>query len=267
MTAAFLAATLVEPLAPGHYRSRYEAAWYQGRGAYGGVVAGQVMRALEHHLGDARRPVRSLTVHFCSPAAEGVADVHTRIERAGKLVTHATARVESAGVVVAVATATFGAARGGAPGYLDFVMPEVPAPETLTPVDADAPMPDFCRFFEYRYCVGSPPYSGAAVAEVGGWLRPRDATVLDAALCVGLMDAYPPSVLSRMDGFRAAATVDFTVQFFQTFPLAGSALDMHYLRTGRSRQAAEGYTEESQLLWTRDGTLLAQCRQLIAVLG
>lgn len=267
MTAAFLAATLVEPMEPGHYRSRYEAAWYQGRGAYGGVVAGQVLRALEHHLNDARRPVRSLTVHFCSPAVEGVADVHTRIERAGKLVTHATARVEGSGGVVAVATATFGAARGGAPGYQEFVMPEVPAPETLTPVSEDAPMPDFCRFFEYHFCVGPAPYSGGDVAEVGGWLRPRDPTVLDAPLCVGLMDAYPPSVLSRMDGFRAAASVDFSVQFFQTFPVAGLAPDARYLRTGRSRHASDGYTEESQLLWTQDGTLLAQCRQLVAVLG
>lgn len=267
MTAPFLAATLVEPLEPGHYRSRYEAAWYQGRGAYGGVVAGQVLRALEHHLNDPKRPVRSFTVHFCSPAAEGVAELHTRIERAGKLVTHATARVESGGAVVAVATATFGATRGGAPEYMEFAMPKVPAPGTLEPIPDDTPMPDFCRFFEYRYCVGSPPYSGASEAEVGGWLRPRVPTALDSTLCVGLMDAYPPSVLSRMDGFRAAASVDFSVQFFQTFPVAGIAPDAHYLRTGRSRQAAQGYTEETQLLWAQDGTLLAQCRQLVAVLG
>jgi acyl-CoA thioesterase len=267
MTAAFLVATVVEPLETGHYRSRYDAAWYQGKGAYGGVVAGQALRAMEHHVGDAKRSVRSLTVHFCSPAVEGVADVYTRIERAGKLVTHATARVEGAGGVVAVATATFGAARNGAPEYSEFVMPSVPAPGDVGRVPDDAPMPDFCRFFEYRFCVGSAPYSGSEVAEVGGWLRPREPTALDAALCVGLMDAYPPSVLARVDGFRPAASVDFSVQFFQSFPLTRIAPDAQYLRTGRSRQALEGYTEESQLLWAQDGTLLAQCRQLVAVLG
>ncbi|MBU8898812.1 thioesterase family protein [Corallococcus sp. H22C18031201] len=267
MTAAFLAATLVEPLNPGHYLARYTTPWYQGKGAYGGVVAGQVLRAMEHHVADAGRPVRSFTAHFCSPAVEGPAEIHTRLERAGKLVTHATARAENAAGVVCVATATFGGTRSGAVTYDEWVMPQVPPPSEVGMVPDDAPMPDFCRFFEYRYCVGAAPYSGADTAEVGGWLRPREPLTLDAALLVGLMDAYPPSVLSRVEGFRPAASVDFTVHFFHSLPREGLRPDMHYLRVGRSRQASEGYSEEFQQLWTEDGLLLAQCRQLVAVLG
>ncbi|MCP3136083.1 acyl-CoA thioesterase [Pyxidicoccus xibeiensis] len=267
MTAAFLAATTPELLSPGRYRVRFTTPWYQGRGAFGGVVAGAALRALEHYLGDARRPVRSLTAHFCSPAVEGEAEVLTRIERAGKHVTHATVRVENAAGVVCVASATFGASRGGTLEYFDMPRPKVPPPHEVPVVPDDVPMPTFCSFFEYRFCIGSAPYSGSSVAETGGWIRPKDPLVLDAPLCVGLMDAYPPAVLSRVDGFQAAASVDFTVDFFQPLSRPGLSADAYYLRTGRSRLAANGYSEDSQQLWTEGGELLAQCRQLIALLG
>ncbi len=267
MTAAFLAATTPELLSPGRYGIRFTRPWYQWRGAYGGVVAGTALRALEHHLGDAGRPVRSFTAHFCSPAVEGEAQVLTRIERAGKLVTHATVRVESAAGVVCVGSATFGASRGGEVEYLEFPRPELPPPHEIPEVPEDVPMPDFCRFFEIRYALGAAPYSGAPVAETGGWLRTREPLVLDAPLCVGLMDVYPPSVLSRLDTYRPAASVDLTMHFFHELPRPGLREDAYFLRTGRSRQAAEGYSDDFQQLWTEGGELLAQCRQLVAVLG
>ncbi len=267
MTAAFLAATTPELVSPGRYRARFTQPWYQGKGAYGGVVAGVALRALEHHVGAAERPVRSLTAHFCAPAVEGEAEVLTRIERAGRLVTHATARVENAAGVVCVASATFGAARGGTMEYFELTRPEVPSPHEVPVVPDDVPMPTFCRFFEYRFCLGGAPYSGGQVAETGGWIRPREPLPLDAPLCVGLMDAYPPSVLTRVDGFQAAATVDFRMDFFHALPRPGLREDAHILRTGRSRQAAEGYAEDSQQLWTEGGELLAQCHQLFALLG
>ena len=59
------------------------------------------------------------------------------------------------------------------------------------------------------------------------------------------------------------ASVDFTVDFFQTLPRPGLSADAHFLRTGRSRVAANGYSEDHQQLWTEDGELLAQCRERI----
>jgi acyl-CoA thioesterase len=233
---------------------------------YGGVVAGLLLRALEHHLGDTSRPVRSLTVHFCAPATEGEAELHTRMERSGRLVTHATARMQGPAGTLAVASATFGAARGSGLTYLEARAPEAPPPDTLPALPEDAPVPDFCRFFDYRYCLGGVPFSGAPVAEVGGWVRPREPLLLDSALCVGLLDSFPPSVLSRMEGFHMAASVDFTVHFFHALPRPGTRAEAWYLRTGRSRQAHEGFAEDLQELWTEQGELLAQCRQLVALL-
>jgi acyl-CoA thioesterase len=91
--------------------------------------------------------------------------------------------------------------------------------------------------------------------------------VLDAALCAGLMDAYPPSVLARVEGLRPVASVDFTMHFFHALPRPEERPGAQYLRTGHSRWAAGGFSEDYQELWSEDGTLIAQCRQLIAVLG
>jgi acyl-CoA thioesterase len=267
MTAPFLAATRITPLGEGLFRGRFDAPWYQGRGAFGGVVAGQLLRAMEHLVADPARPVRSLTVHFCAPATEGEAEVRGRIERSGKLITHATARIENATGVVAVASATFGISRPTSAVYVDAKRPEVPAPHQVGLVPEDAPMPTFCQFFEYRFCVGSAPYSGGA-PRTGGWIRPKgEPLTLDAALCVALLDAYPPSVLSAMEEVRPVASVDFTVHFFHALPRPGDRPGANYLRTGASRWAGEGFAEDFQELWTEEGELLAQCRQCIAVLG
>lgn len=267
MTAPFLAATHVTPLGEGRYRSRFEAPWYQGRGAYGGVVAGQILRAMEHVVADPDRPLRSFTVHFCAPATEGEAEVRVRIERSGKLVTHATARTENAAGVVSFATATFGTPRPTTPRYLDAKRPVAPAPNEVGVVPEEVPMPTFCQFFEYRFCVGSVPYS-ASEPRLGGWIRPKGAPLaLDAALCVGLLDAYPPSVLCSLSEVRPVASVDFTVHFFHALPRLGDRPGEHYLRTGVSRWAAEGFAEDLQELWSEEGELIAQCRQCIAVLG
>jgi acyl-CoA thioesterase len=267
MTAPFLDATHVTPLGEGRYRSRFDAPWYQGRGAFGGVVAGQLLRAMEQVVADPGRPVRSFTVHFCAPASEGDAELRVRIERAGKLVTHATARIENAAGVVSVASATFGIPRSVGAEYFDAKRPEVPPPSEVAMVPEDVPMPTFCQFFEYRFCVGSAPYSGGEPRN-GGWIRPKgDPLVLDAALCVALLDAYPPSVLSTLEEFRSVASVDFTVHFFHALPRPVDRAGAYYLRTGASRWAGEGFAEDLQELWTEDGVLLAQCRQCIAVLG
>jgi hypothetical protein len=65
--------------------------------------------------------------------------------------------------------------------------------------------------------------------------------------------------------------VDFTVQFFSSFLEARRAhsdarSSEPHLVAIRSRWADDGYTEELRELWSPAGVLLAQCRQLIALM-
>jgi len=52
----------------------------------------------------------------------------------------------------------------------------------------------------------------------------------------------------------------------ETLPLAGAADDDFVLAVFRSRRAHEGFIEEDGEIWSRDGVLLAQSRQLALVL-
>jgi acyl-CoA thioesterase len=65
---------------------------------------------------------------------------------------------------------------------------------------------------------------------------------------------------------RPLASVDFTIHFFTGFAHPSAATDEHQLVTIQSRWADDGYTEELRELWSPRGELLAQCRQLIALL-
>jgi len=68
---SFLDATTWTALGEGRYQGTVHTSWYQGRGAFGGVLAGAVLRSMMRELNDVARAPRSLTVHFSAPVTEG----------------------------------------------------------------------------------------------------------------------------------------------------------------------------------------------------
>jgi acyl-CoA thioesterase len=260
----FVTATTWSALGEGRYRGDIHPEWFQGRGAYGGMLGGALLRSMMRELNDAARAPRSLTVHFCAPVAEGEATLAVRIERAGRQVTHLSARLEQAGQVACLASATFATSRETPLVYDEARPPRVPPPSDVPTVPSEQ-LPTFAAQFEYRWCVGAAPFSGATEARSGGWIRPRVPTPLDAPLVVGLLDAYPPAALSRVKGFCNGATMDYTAHFYAPLPLTLAAPEAFYLRTGHSRHAAEGYADDLAELWSERGQLLAQLRQMAAV--
>jgi acyl-CoA thioesterase len=64
---------------------------------------------------------------------------------------------------------------------------------------------------------------------------------------------------------RPAASVEWHVQFFAGLPRP-IAVDEDLLVTAETVVAEDGYAEELDQLWTRDGVLLAQAHQTIALL-
>lgn len=242
-----------------------DATWFQGKGAYGGVLAAAMLESMALVVDDARRKPRGLHVNFCAPVPAGVHVVEVRLERMGALVCHMSARALALGEVIGMATATFGAARVGGLSFDSGPAPAVP-PLEAAPVLESPAMPAFCQHFEYRPCLGHLPWSGAEEAWFGGWIRPRVATPLSPGLVVGLLDAFPPAVLARADAPRPAASVELTVRFAAPVPAAAVSPDGRALLDTRSRFCLDGYAEESTDLWSEDGSLLAQCHQVVALL-
>ena len=265
----FVDASRVTPNPDGTFDARIESAWYQGRGAFGGLVAAMFLRAIATKSGADGRPFRTLTCHFCAPAEAGPVRIEVEVQRASSAVSHLTARMLQGGAVVAIATATRARARdvGIGVAYRDRVMPETPAPEDTHSLDLSRGGPMFAQHFDFRFAYGEAPFSGASKARFGGWLRHHNPGELDAPLAAAYADAWMPAMFTRFTEVRPVATVALTYYFFTDFApgieeKAGDAV----LVTSRSDVCADGYAEQSNEVWTRSGTLVMTAIQLLAVI-
>lgn len=266
--ARFTTDTAVEPLGEGRYRARLDEGWWAGLGPNGGYVGAVLVHALEDAVGDPARVCRSFTVHYLARPDAGAADVEVVVERVGRSLTSASARLSQGGRPLAIAVAALSTPRPG-PEFCDLTMPDVPEPEEL---DGGGPglqfpagaVPVLMERYEQRWAVGPRPFSGSDHALSGGWIRLAEPAPVDAAVVVALTDAWMPALYSRVSGPFGITTVDLTVHL-RDLPPAG--YDDWCLVVFRSKVAADGFCEEDGEVWTRDGRLVAQSRQLVAFVG
>jgi acyl-CoA thioesterase len=278
MTTRFDRDTEVRPLGDGIYEGRIDRGWWIVRGPNGGYLAAILLRALEAAVGDPQRAPRSLTVHFTRPPAEGPVRIETRLERAGRSLTTATARMLQDDRLQALAIGAFSKPRTAAEIH-HAVMPEVEPPEALPPLariqeppHAGSPGPPSLAIrarYEERWAIGAPPGTpGHARALAGGWIRLAEPRRLDAPLVTAFTDAWPPAIFSSAElGVIAGGvpTIDLTVHFRAPLPPPGAGERDWVLVAFQSREAHEGFVEEDGEVWSRDGVLLAQSRQLAVV--
>lgn len=262
---AFGEVTALRALEPGRFAATSDPAWFQGAGAFGGVVAAWLARAMAACVGDEARALRSLACDLCAPVRAGEVEVRARVVRSGRAVSFAAAELLQAGQVAATGSAVFARAREEAAG-LDRALapppPSVPPWERVTPWPRDPRFPVFTRFFEHRQCLGALPWSGAGQPLIGGWTRLVAPEPVDDALRLALLDAWPPAMLPVSARPIGGATVRATFDLF-----GGPAPDpaAYLLVLARSATTIDGYSAEDQELWTPDGRLLGQGRQLVAL--
>ncbi|MEP7122485.1 MAG: thioesterase family protein [Byssovorax sp.] len=267
MIDSFADASRVTLTTDGTFEGHLSTDWYQGRGAFGGLVAALFLRAIAVKSGDDGRPFRTLTCHFCAPAQAGPVRIEVEIQVASSAVSHITARMLQGGNVVSIATATRARARLVDVAYCDRTMPAAPAPEDTHPLDLSRGGPVFAQHFDFRFAYGSAPFSGASKAFFGGWLRHENPGALDAPLAAAYADAWMPAIFTRFTTMRPVATMTLTYYFFTDFAagLEASPGDA-VLVTSRSDVAADGYAEQSNEVWTRSGKLVMTAIQLLAVI-
>ena len=174
MTDAFAAATAVEPLGDGAWRSVIDTSWSAPNGPNGGYLAAIVLRALVAELDDAARPARSITCHYLRPPAAGDVRVEVREERAGRSVTALSARLLQDDRLCVVALAAFAVDREGAADYA-ATAPDVPPADEVDVAVPPEQAPPMVHKFEVRPAIGPRPFSGADEAVTGGWIRLAEA--------------------------------------------------------------------------------------------
>jgi acyl-CoA thioesterase len=211
-------------------------------------------------LDDAQREARSLTCHFLRPPTEGDLRVDVTLERSGRTLSTLTAHIGQDGRDCVLAIAAFATDVPEALPYAEAA-PEAPEPDLVDPLPTppDVPIVDH---FDVRPTVGGEPYSGAEEARTGGWLAFADPQPLDAPALAMLADAWLPAPMPRLTSPAVAPTIDLTVHFRAPAAAAAVAADEYVYVVFASRTSAGGYFEEDGEIWSRDGVLLAQSRQL-----
>ena len=253
--------TAIAAAGEGSFDCEIHEAWWVVAGPNGGYLAAMIVRALEAVVPE-DRPLRSVTIHYLRAPVAGPAVIRTEAVREGRSVSFMGATLEQDGKAQATAVAVFAADRSGI--ELDHVAaPDIPPPDEVDepagPVEASPP---FRENFHFRQAIGDRPFSGADEAVAGGWLRPRDSSPdLDAALVVAMSDAWFPPVFSLVEAPIVVPTLDLTVHLRAPLPRPSDWV----LGSFWTRRVRDGFFEEDGELFTRDGELLAQSRQLAII--
>ena len=260
--------TAVRAVGEGRFEAVLDRSWWVHRGPNGGYLAAIVLRALGEAVADPARAPRSLTVHYAAPPAEGALEVATTIERAGRSLTTCSARITQGGTLIGLALAAFSRARPG-PEFADVRPPVAPPAEQCAVVDTptdDPSVPDIAFRWENRVVRGGFPPERSGEAVIARWIRLPEGRVVDALVAAALTDAVIPAVFGRVDEPMIVPTVDLTIHFRSSLPLSNARPDEYVLAEFRTNVVAEGFLEEDGEIWSPDGVLLAQSRQLAAVL-
>jgi acyl-CoA thioesterase len=262
-------ADVTTPHAAGdHYDLEVGGTWRQGRGAFGGLVVGALIRAIEQHTADPTRVVRSVTAELPGPVEHGVVSIAVDTLRAGKNVSTVRAALRQHDEIRAHAVAILAAARPAAQGvgWNERVRPELPAWSTVaaSPIGVGVGVwPEFAQHFEFRVVDGLPMTGGAA--RTSGWVRPRDpGAPRDAAYIAAVIDAWWPAALVRFSTMRPIATIAYTLDIVGG--LAGLDPDAPLLHHATVPVCADGYFLETRELWGEDGRLVAINHQTFAII-
>lgn len=263
MTVRFDRDTAVERLGEGAFAARIDPGWWIVAGPNGGYLAAILLRALDAAQGDPGRTARSLTIHYTAAPQEGPVRIETRIERAGGALTTVGGRMLQDDRLIAVTLAAFSKPRRSGIALADARMPEMPPPERCA-ARLGTSLP-FHERFDIRLAEGLQPAGGASQAQTAGWIRLAEPRPVDVFSAAAFSDALPPAIFAKV-GREALTggvpTIDLTVHFRETLPRQDVPADAFTLARFRTQEGREGFIEEDGELWSPDGVLLAQSRQL-----
>ena len=257
---SFREATAVTRISDEIFEANIPDQWQQGRGAFGGVVFGTVLRAACAVEVDSERRVRTFACDVAGPLQPGKAQVRVQTLRRGRSQTNMQLTLTQQDAVVASGLCTLSSVRPMEQddSVIDRV-PEAP-PEASTdyrtvralPDQTDRGGPLFAKHYEYRP-TGPLPYRGAAEPINAGFIRERDATgELDAPALVALLDSFWPALFSVVPrgGRMLSTTASFNAQLMHLdAPLPA---DEPLFFRGRTIHQSHGFNVEFRELWSKD---------------
>lgn len=256
----------VTALGDGRFAGIIASGWDILGNANGGYLLYMATRALGQAVGTdgpARHPV-TVSSHYLSPGKPGPVEIATQVLKRGRTMTTATATLSDARRPLMHVTATFGSMRaadaGPEPLFMDGQTPTLPPPKECVLLRPNPPFPPpFTGQIEIRlhpidhgFVTGQP--SGQAVMRA--WIGLNDSQQNDALSCLLASDSLPPTVFNAKLPFAWVPTLSLSVHQ-RALPGPGYLASRTF-----TRYVTGGFLEIDGELWTEDGTLLAQSRQL-----
>jgi acyl-CoA thioesterase len=256
------------------FDAQIDEGWWITTGPNGGYLNAMLLRGMIDTVSDETREPRTQTTHFTARARPGPAHVTTQILRSGRSLSTVSARLEQNGRLIAYPVGALATARRSPDGgehqftFQDATMPEVPPPDRVevapTHSGSGAAIP-FGERYEKRPVFGATEPSLREPATTGGWIRPQPERVGDALLISALSDAWPPAIFHKQppgEASRGVPTVELTVHFRAPTATSEIAPGAYYLVHFGTRMSRDGFLEETGEIWSPDGVLLAESRQL-----
>jgi hypothetical protein len=260
----FDVATAVERIGEHSFRSSVPDGWQQGRGAFGGLVLGTLLRAMQHEEADPMRIVRTLAGDIAGPVPPGFVNIDVRCLRRGSSQTNLVAELTQGGSVLATASAVLSLPRPSSQLFIKLVPPP-PEDWQTAPVLPIAPpfAPEFAHHYEYR-SHGPLPFAGHPAPETAGWIREKTVpSRMDAPAMIGRLDAWYPTLFSIAPMPRPCATIQFTAELLVDPASIDPSLPLRYRAEMISLR--DGFFLESRELW-HEGSLVALNQQTFVII-
>ncbi|RTE85833.1 MULTISPECIES: acyl-CoA thioesterase II [Gammaproteobacteria] len=240
--------------------------WGQGRALFGGLVAGIAYHHGAHGV-QSGQLLRAMTVSFVAPVAAGDVELSRVVLRQGKNVTQTRVDMIQSEQVVLSALLTFGAGRESIVNVNDLPKPNIPSYDGVPDFPKTPFTPEFTQHYNYAVTVGGMPFSGNTSHEFGGWVRySQEQSPINIALFLGLVDAWPPAVITHLTQPAPASSLTWTIEFPEPLDPALKTSDWwQYLAT--IDYAADGYGHTHAHIWDHQGNLVAISRQTVTVFG
>ena len=254
----FESATTAQHTSGDHFSWFPDLSWGQGPGVYGGLTLAAMARTTEN-LADF--PIRRISAELYAPVNATPCIVKVFEKRRGSKTQFFQVDVTQASQPVAFASIACGAAR---PKDFDRNPTKVLPTFTGPQMPKHPMMPAFTNHFDYRVCDGSFPMRNEKAPRLysAGWLSLSEPGVRDAAMVIGLLDAWWPALLLAANGPRPMATVSFTADLLAP---ASTSSGPCFLEV-ETDHVVDGYAVETDRLWSADGQLLGIAQQRIALI-
>lgn len=267
----------------GRFTANVDPSWDGPLSTHGGILAALVLRAIDRVVnpGDELQ-VRTLSLHYLRPPVHGEIEIEVEPLRAGRRFANTQARIVQ-GDRLCVTTLAVHSARG---------LPQLGAFQEAPPQVDPCPPRDAVTtgMYEHRHTLaegwlemhrkavpffhqlkiaprfGGPIFSGNAVPEGegdenGGWVLLPEPRVVDPLLLALYVDAFWPSSLQALTVPAMAPTLDLTIHFREELP-SGGLPEQPLLVHNTTAALIDGTSDSDSRVYTADGRLLAQARQL-----